>query len=106
MAARARSAVGHRDCPAAGTPIWRHWRYNGVVATIQIKNVSAEAHAALRERAAAAGQSLQEYMLNWVERAAAQPTVDEVLARIGQHSGGHLLPDLVVRQLREERDLR
>ena len=76
------------------------------MATIQIKNVSAEAHAALRLRATAAGQSLQEYMLSWIERAAAHPTVDEVLARIGHRSGGHLSPDLVVRQLREDRDVR
>ena len=74
--------------------------------TIQIKNVSEQAHAALRARAAAAGQSLQEYMLTWVERATSRPTVDEVLARIGHRSGGHLPADLVVGQLREERDHR
>ncbi|MBV9382297.1 MAG: antitoxin [Streptosporangiaceae bacterium] len=76
------------------------------MATIQIKNVPEEAHAVLRQRAAAAGQSLQEYMLTWIERATARPTVDEVLERIGHRSGGHLPAGLVVRQLREERDLR
>jgi antitoxin FitA len=76
------------------------------VATIQIKNVSDAAHAVLRQRAAAAGQSLQEYMLAWVERAAARPTVDEVLGRVGHRSGGQLSADDVVRQLREERDRR
>ena len=79
-------------------------RYNGGMATIQIKNVPEEAHAILRQRAAVAGQSLQEYMLTWVERATARPTVDEVLARIEHRSGGHLSADLVVRQLRDERD--
>jgi antitoxin FitA len=74
--------------------------------TIQIKNVPEEAHAVLRQRAAAAGQSLQEYMLTWIERATARPTVDEVLDRVGHRSGGHLSPDLVVKQLREERDQR
>lgn len=76
------------------------------MATIQIKNVPEQAHAVLRQRAAAAGQSLQEYMLTWIERATARPTVDEVLERIGHRSGGHLAADAVVRQLRDERDHR
>jgi antitoxin FitA len=74
--------------------------------TIQIKNVPEEAHAILRQRAAAAGQSLQEYMLTWIERATQRPTVDEVVARIEHRSGGHLTSDFVVHQLREERDQR
>jgi antitoxin FitA len=76
------------------------------MATIQVKNVSDAAHAVLRQRAAAAGQSLQEYMLAWIERAASRPTVDEVLERVSHRSGGHLSADDVVRQLREERDQR
>ena len=54
-------------------PKWRFKRYYGAMATIQIKNVSDEAHAVLRQRAAAAGQSLQEYMLAWIERSASLP---------------------------------
>jgi plasmid stability protein len=76
------------------------------MATIQIKNVSDEAHAILRQRAAAAGQSLQEYMLTWIERATSRPTVDEVLDRISHRSGGHLPADEAVRQLRAEREQR
>jgi antitoxin FitA len=72
----------------------------------QIKNVSNAAHTVLRQRAAASGQSLQEYMLAWVERAAARPTVDEVLERISHRSGGHLSTAEVVAPLREERDRR
>jgi plasmid stability protein len=87
-------------------PIWRLKRYYESMATIQVKNVSDEAHAVLRQRAAAAGQSLQEYMLAWIERAAARPTVDEVLDRVSHRSGGHLSAGDVVRQLREERDQR
>jgi plasmid stability protein len=87
-------------------PIWRQWRYIGFMTTIQIKNVPEEAHAVLRRRAAAAGQSLQEYMLTWIEQATARPTVDEVLERVEHRSGGHLSADAVVRQLREERDQR
>jgi len=88
------------------TSFWRQWSYSGGVTTIQIKNVPDEAHAILRQRAAAAGQSLQEYMLSWIERATARPTVDEVLTRIGHRSGGHLSAAEVVRQLRSERDQR
>jgi antitoxin FitA len=86
--------------------LWRQRRYYDVVATIQIKNVSEAAHAVLRQRAATAGQSLQEYMLAWIERAASRPTVDEVLDRVSHRSGGRLSATDVVRQLREERDRR
>lgn len=92
--------------PQSMAPKWRFKRYHGGMATIQIKNVSDAAHAVLRQRAAAAGQSLQEYMLTWIERSAARPTVDEVLDRVGHRSGGHLSADDVVRQLRDERDHR
>jgi antitoxin FitA len=97
-----------RRTPVSGelAPYWRQRRYYDVVATIQIKNVSDAAHTVLRQRAAAAGQSLQEYMLAWIERAASRPTVDEVLDRVGHRSGGCLSPTDVVRQLREERDRR
>jgi hypothetical protein len=73
--------------------------------TIQIKNVPAGAHAVLRQRAAAAGQSLQEYMLSWIDRATRRPTVDEGLSRVEHRSGGDLPADFVVRHLRDERDL-
>jgi hypothetical protein len=107
------SASGHRGIWAAHeaiekrvAPFWRLWRYNGSMATIQVKNVSPEAHAVLRQRAAASGQSLQEYMLAWIERSTARPTVNEVLDRISHRSGGRMPADDVVRQLREERDNR
>lgn len=85
---------------------WRQWRYIGCMITIQIKNVPDSAHAVLRQRAAAAGQSLQEYMLTWIERATSRPTVDEVLARVDHRSGGSLSPGDVVHQLHEEHDQR
>ena len=86
--------------------IWRQRSYSGGVATIQVKNVPDEAHAILRQRAAASGQSLQEYMLSWIERVTSRPTVDEVLTRIGHRSGGHLSAAEVVQQLRGDRDQR
>lgn len=92
--------------PSPVAPKWRYWRYHGGMATIQVKNVSDEAHAVLRQRAAAAGQSLQEYMLAWIERSASRPTIDEVLDRVSHRSGGQLSASDVVAQLREERDRR
>ena len=42
-------------------------RYNFSVATIQIKQVPPDIHRRFRNRAAAAGQSLQQYMLDSVD---------------------------------------
>lgn len=70
---------------------------------IQVKNVPEETHAVLRERAAAAHQSLQEYLLARLIRDAQQPTLEEVLERAGGRAGGALsLPD-AVSTLRSER---
>lgn len=49
------------------------------MATIQIKNVPDETHAVLRQRAARAGQSLQEYMLAHLIDQASYPTNDELM---------------------------
>lgn len=63
---------------------------------IQIKDVPEETHAVLRQRAAAAHQSLQEYLRSRLIREAQQPTVDEILERAGSRAGGALpLPDAV-----------
>ncbi|MEO7753634.1 MAG: hypothetical protein ABIS35_09495 [Terracoccus sp.] len=56
--------------------------------SIQIKDVPESTHAVLRQRAAAAHQSLQEYLRSRLIAEASQPTVDEVLARAGGRSGG------------------
>ena len=76
------------------------------MATVEINDVSDAAYAVLQQRAAAAGQSLQEYMLAWTERTTARPSMNEVLDRISRRSGGRISPDDAVRQLREERDNR
>ena len=58
--------------------------------TIQIKDVPDDTHAVLRQRAASAHQSLQEYLRSKLIAEAAQPTLDEVLARAGGRAGGSL----------------
>lgn len=71
--------------------------------SVQIKDVPAETHAVLRRRAAAAGQSLQEYLRSRLIDEASRPTLDEVLARIGTYSGGSAPLDEVVEGLRADR---
>lgn len=48
-----------------------------------VKDVPDPVHAALRRRAALAGQSLQEYVLGHLTEEALAPTLDEVLDRAG-----------------------
>jgi antitoxin FitA len=48
---------------------------------LQVRHVPDEVHAELSRRAAAAGVSLSEYVLRELERVAARPPVEEVLAR-------------------------
>ena len=69
---------------------WRSWRQNGAMPSIQIKDVPEETHAVLRQRAAAAHQSLQEYLRSRLVDEASRPTLDEVLDRAGGRSGGHV----------------
>lgn len=70
---------------------------------IQIKDVPEETHAVLRQRAAAAHQSLQEYLRVRLIRDAQQPTLDEVLERAGRRAGGTLPLADAVSALRVER---
>lgn len=56
--------------------------------SVQIKNVPPDVHRVLRERAAAAGQSLQEYLLAQLTRQAEEESLDDVLNRAGGRAGG------------------
>ena len=56
--------------------------------SVQIKDVPEATHAVLRQRAAAASQSLQEYLRSRLIAEAAAPTLEEVLDRAGGRSGG------------------
>ncbi|MCY7374008.1 MAG: hypothetical protein LH461_09985 [Spirochaetaceae bacterium] len=58
--------------------------------SMQIKDVPAETHAVLRRRAAAAHQSLQEYLRTRLIDEASRPTLDEVLDRAGGRAGGSI----------------
>lgn len=82
---------------------WRSWRHNGAMPSVQIKDVPEGTHAVLRQRAAAAHQSLQEYLLAKLVEEASRPTVDEVLARAGGRAGGSVPLKSASRILRAER---
>jgi antitoxin FitA len=71
--------------------------------SVQIKDVPAETHAVLRRRAAAANQSLQEYLRTRLIDEASRPTIDEVLDRAGGRAGGSISFEAAVVALQEAR---
>jgi len=71
--------------------------------SVQIKDVPEETHAVLRQRAAAAHQSLQEYLLSRLIADASRPTLDEVLDRASGRSGGSVPLKAATQALKSER---
>ncbi len=71
--------------------------------SIQIKDVPEETHAVLRRRAAAAHQSLQEYLRSRLVDEASAPTVEEVLDRAGGRAGGSVPFSAAAQAVREDR---
>lgn len=53
-----------------------------MTAMIQIRNVPDTLHRRLKSRAALAGMSLSDYLLNEIRRVAERPTLDELRARL------------------------
>jgi plasmid stability protein len=53
---------------------------------VQIRNMPAELHRRLKARAALAGMSLSEYLLEELRVSADRPTVDELRARLASRS--------------------
>jgi hypothetical protein len=86
--------------------VWRLERHNGAMPSVQIKDVPEQTHAILRQRAAAAHQSLQEYLRARLIEEASDPTLDEVLERAGGRSGGSVPLKTAVAALRADRDRR
>lgn len=60
----------------------------------------------LRQRAAAARQSLQEYLRSRLIDEASTPTVDEILGRAGGRAGGSVSFAASAAALRDDRDRR
>ncbi|HEY3143534.1 MAG TPA: hypothetical protein VGJ86_20530 [Acidimicrobiales bacterium] len=74
--------------------------------SVQIKDVPDKVHAELRRRAAAAGQSLQEYLLGHLIEEVSHPPLNEVLDRAGGRSGGRLSFTEAATAVRRDRDRR
>jgi antitoxin FitA len=83
--------------------LWRLQRHNGAMPSIQIKDVPERTHAVLRQRAAAAHQSLQEYLRVRLIEEADQPTLEEILDRAGGRSGGSVPFKAAVAAIRDDR---
>lgn len=71
--------------------------------TIQIRNVPDRTHRELRTRAAAAGMSLSDYLLEELTRVAGRPPMADVLRRAESRAGGVPL-DEIVSAVRSGRD--
>ncbi len=74
--------------------------------SVQIKDVPPETHAVLRRRAAAAHQSLQEYLRGRLIDEASTPTVEEIMQRAGGRAGGSVTFAAAVEVIRDDRDRR
>lgn len=83
-----------------------HRDYDACMKNLQIRNVPERTHAVLRRRAADAGQSLQEYLLDLLQRTASSPTVEEVLTRAGGRTGGEARLSKVAAEIRKDRAAR
>lgn len=80
-----------------------HAEHMGVM--IQIRNVPEGLHRQLKSRAAMAGMSLSDYLLNEIRAVAERPTTEELRARLQSRTGSTLsLPPADA--IREERDRR
>jgi antitoxin FitA len=74
-------------------------------AMIQIRNVPDSLHRRLKSRAALAGMSLSEYLLQQIREVAERPTVEELRARLARRSTVTLSTD-TADAVRAERDSR
>jgi plasmid stability protein len=72
---------------------------------IQIRNVPDALHRRLKSRAALAGMSLSDYLLQQIREVAERPTLEEMRARLERRSPVPVSVD-PVRAVRDERDSR
>ena len=64
-------------------------QYAAGMVNLQVRNVPTEVHAVLKRRAAAAGQSLQEYVLALLTEHASHRTVAEVIEEMNAYRAAH-----------------
>jgi plasmid stability protein len=70
---------------------------------VLVRDLPDDVHADLQQRAAAAGQSLQQYLTTELTRLARTPSMAEALARIDRRRGGRIGLTEAVEDLDAER---
>ena len=80
--------------------------YDEFMKNVQVRNVPERVHKVLVGRAAEAGQSLQEYLLDLLTESAGQLTVSEWLERVREHVSGNPPLGNAAQIIREEREAR
>ncbi len=70
---------------------------------VLVRDIPEEVHAALQERAAQRGQSLQQYLAAELARLAKRPTLEDVLDRIDERRGGEVGLQQAVEDIAEAR---
>lgn len=73
---------------------------------VQIRNVPEALHRKLKARAAEAGKSLSDYLLEELRRSAAKPTPEELMRRIEARQAIQLSGATIANMIREEREKR
>lgn len=77
--------------------------YSACMPNVQVRDVPEEVHAALVRRAAAAGQSLQQFLAAQLAQIAATPTLEEILDRVERSVDGEVTAGAAIEALDEER---
>ncbi len=72
---------------------------------IQIRNVPDSLHRVIKSRAALAGMSLSDYLLEEIRRAASRPTIDEIRERLASRTP-MTVAEAPAKVVRSERDSR
>ena len=70
---------------------------------VLIRDLPDETHAVLRHRAGREGKSLQQYLVAELRQLAARPTINELMDRVDNRSGGRVTFKQAVEDLAEDR---
>lgn len=73
------------------------------MSNLLVRNVPEEVHERLRARALASGRSLQQYLLEELQKLVERPSLDEVLDRAASTATGQVGFESAVRSLESER---
>jgi plasmid stability protein len=75
---------------------------------VQIRHMPDRLHRVLKSRASLAGVSLSDYLRGELEKSAQRPTMEELAERLRRHRPVRLKtsPADIIREIREERDVR